>query len=129
MSNKLFREEVFNEMKNKWIGEIILIRPLSFTFYTVFSLLIIILIVVYFIYGSYTKRSTVQGQLVPSNGLVKVYSTDAGIILKKYIKEGQNVKKGDILYEISLERMDKQGDVQDAISSQVQLRNLSLKMN
>ncbi|TPS59934.1 HlyD family secretion protein [Acinetobacter baumannii] len=127
MSNKLFREEVFNEMKNKWIGEIILLRPLSFTFYTVFSLLIIILIVVYFIYGSYTKRSTVQGQLVPSNGLVKVYSTDAGIILKKYIKEGQNVKKGDILYEISLERMDKQGDVQDAISSQVQLRNLSLK--
>ncbi|OIG79892.1 hypothetical protein A7M82_02650 [Acinetobacter baumannii] len=127
MSNKLFREEVFNEMKNKWIGEIILIRPLSFTFYTVFSLLIIILIVVYFIYGSYTKRSTVQGQLVPSNGLVKVYSTDAGIILKNYIKEGQNIKKGDILYEISLERMDKQGDVQDAISSQVQLRNLSLK--
>ncbi|MFX4953098.1 HlyD family secretion protein [Acinetobacter baumannii] len=127
MSNKLFREEVFNEMKNKWIGEIILIRPLSFTFYTVFSLLIIILIVVYFIYGSYTKRSTVQGQLVPSNGLVKVYSTDAGIILKNYIKEGQNIKKGDILYEISLEHMDKQGDVQDAISSQVQLRNLSLK--
>lgn len=123
MSNKLFREEVFNEMKNKWIGEIILIRPLSFTFYAIFSFLIIIFITVFFIYGSYTKRSSVHGQLIPSNGLIKVYSTDSGVILKKYVNEGQNIKKGDILYEISLENI----GVQDAISSQVKLRNLSLK--
>ena len=43
-------------------------------------------------YGSYTKKTSVQGQLIPNRGLVKVYSIDAGIILKKYVEEGQNIK-------------------------------------
>lgn len=127
MSNKLFREEVLKEKTNKWVGEIVIIRPLSFTFYSVFSLILILIIVIFFMYGSYTKKTSVQGQLIPNRGLVKVYSIDAGIILKKYVEEGQNIKKGDVLYEISLERIGTQGDIQDAISSQVKLRNLSLK--
>lgn len=127
MSNKLFREEVLKEKTNKWVGEIVIIRPLSFTFYSVFSLILILIIVIFFMYGSYTKKTSVQGQLIPNSGLVKVYSIDAGIILKKYVEEGQNIKKGDVLYEISLERIGTQGDIQDAISSQVKLRNLSLK--
>lgn len=127
MSNKLFREEVLKEKTNKWVGEIVIIRPLSFTFYSVFSLILILIIVIFFMYGSYTKKTSVQGQLIPNRGLVKVYSIDDGIILKKYVEEGQNIKKGDVLYEISLERIGTQGDIQDAISSQVKLRNLSLK--
>ncbi|ENU93605.1 hypothetical protein F971_00863 [Acinetobacter vivianii] len=127
MRDNIFREEVFDERKNKWIGEVILIRPLSFTFYSIFSLFVVFTIVVFFICGSYTKRSSVQGQLIPSSGLVKVYSTEVGVILKKNVNEGQNIKKGDILYEISLERIGTNGDIQDAISSQVKLRNLSLK--
>lgn len=127
MGNKLFRDDVLNEQKNTWIGEIVLIRPLSFTFYSIFSLTIILVIIIFFMYGSYTKRSSVQGQLVPSNGLIKVYSTDTGIVLKKYVKEGQIIRKGDVLYEISLERIGLKGNVQDAISSQVKLKNLSLQ--
>lgn len=116
MSNKLFREEVLKEKTNKWVGEIVIIRPLSFTFYSVFSLILILIIVIFFMYGSYTKKTSVQGQLIPNRGLVKVYSIDAGIILKKYVEEGQNIKKGDVLYEISLERIGTQGDIQDGQS-------------
>lgn len=55
------------------------------------------MIIAFAIWGSYTKRSTVQGQLIPQSGLIQVYTTQSGTILKKNVYEGQSVKTGDIL--------------------------------
>ena len=65
MNNDLFRPEAMVAQQAGFLGEVVLIRPVSFTVFSVFAVAIAAIIVAFFIWGSYTKRSTVAGQLVP----------------------------------------------------------------
>jgi membrane fusion protein len=87
-----------------------------------------VLIVCFMAFGSYTKRSTVSGQLVPDVGVLKVYAPQAGLVVAKHVSEGQRCKKGDVLYVTSSERHSgTQDDIQATISRQVALRERSLR--
>ncbi len=124
----LFREQAIASQQPKWMGEIVLIRPISFTFLTLFAVALAGIVCAFLIWGSYTKRSTVAGQLTPDTGLLKIYVPQPGIVLEKHVAEGQAVKSGDILYVLSSERHSSRiGDTQAAISSQVELRQASLR--
>jgi membrane fusion protein len=124
----LFRQAALEATKVKWLGEIVLIRPLSFTVLTVIAAVMTMLLVAFIALGSYTKRTTVAGQLVPDMGVVKVFAPQLGIVLEKHVREGQVVKKGDVLYIISSERQNSNEDgIQAAISRQVALRQQSLR--
>ena len=90
---QLFRAEALEMQQAKWLGNIVLIRPLSFSFLTAFASILGLIIIVFLIWGTYTKRSTVSGQLLPDIGLVKVYVPQPGIVLEKHVVEGQFVSK------------------------------------
>lgn len=123
----LFRSAAITAHKTKWLGEIILIRPMSYNILTAMAALFAVVIVVFLVWGTYTKRSTVAGQLLPDSGLVKVYVPQLGIVQEKHVTEGQAVKKGDVLYVLSSERHSStQGSIQAAISHQVESRRTSL---
>lgn len=79
-------------------------------------------------FGSYTKRSTISGQLVPVGGQVKVYVPQAGIVFEKFVHEGQRVKRGEPLLTISSERYGSDAEpVQAGISRQLEHRRDSLR--
>lgn len=125
---QLFRSEALAARQVTSFGQIVLIRPLSFSVMTAGALILATLLVAFFTWGTYTKRSTVQGQIVPASGLVKVYPLQAGILLKKYVTEGQTVKKGDVLFVLSSDRQSgSQGNIQAAISSNVAERRQSFE--
>jgi membrane fusion protein len=127
-TKSLYRSAALNARQVKWLGGIVLVRPISFTFLTVFAVILASIIVSFGIWGTYTKRSTIPGQLIPSAGLLKVYPTQPGIVTQKLVTEGQEVKQGDTLFVLSSERhSSSQGDVQAAISNQVELRQRSLR--
>ena len=123
----LFRPAALAAKQTSWLGEIVLIRPLSFTFLTAFAAVFAAIVVLFLCWGGYTKRSTVTGQLVPDAGLVKVYTQQPGVVLEKRVVEGQYVRRGDVLYVLSSERQGNQGEVQAGISRQVQSRQHSLQ--
>jgi membrane fusion protein len=124
----LFRTSALNAAKVKSLGEIVLIRPVSFSILTLLVASMAILLICFMILGSYTKRSTVSGQLVPDVGVLKVYVPQPGVILEKHVREGQRVKKGELLYLTSSERQSgKQDGIQAAISRQVERRVDSLR--
>lgn len=127
MSSNLFRKEALDAKQTTWTGNIILARPFSFTFFTICALCIALVIITFAIWGSYTKRSTVQGQLIPQSGLIQVYTTQSGTILKKNVYEGQTVQKGDILFTISTASYGEQGSIADALAKQTQLKEQSLR--
>lgn len=129
MSTKqLFRPAAFNAKQVKWLGDIVLVRPISFSFLTLFAISLATIIIAFLTWGSYTKRATVSGQLIPNTGLVKVYVPQSGIVFQKHVLEGQTVKQGDVLYVLSSERQSStQGDTQIAISRQVEAREQSLR--
>jgi membrane fusion protein len=87
------------------------------------------IVVCVFIFGKYTKRHTVGGQLVPDVGVVRVFPPQSGIVIEKRIVEGQKIEKGNVLYVVSSERAsaDTNTGVQEAVSHQVALRQQSLR--
>lgn len=60
MSKKLFRDHAVDAQKSKWIGEVILIRPFSFTVLTTCVAIIAIMIILFLFLGTYTKRTSVH---------------------------------------------------------------------
>ena len=73
----MFRQEALDAQHAGGLGEIVLIRPVSFSFLTLLAAAMALLVVGFFLFGSYTKRSTVSGQLVPASGQVKVHAPQA----------------------------------------------------
>jgi len=127
-TRQLYRTEALNARQVKWLGEIVLIRPVSFSFLCALAGGLALAVLIFLFSGTYTKRTTVSGQLVPDLGLVKVYVPQYGIVVKKNVVEGQVVKRGDVLYVLSSERYsDTQGSVQATISRQVNARRTSLQ--
>lgn len=123
----LFRTEANAARQVNWLGEVVLIRPVSFTVLTSAAAGCAACLLAFLLCGTYTKRTTVSGQLVPDGGLVKVFSAQKGIILKKLVFEGKSVNKGDVLYILSSERYDRDnGSVEGSISDQVKSRRGSL---
>ena len=103
-TRQLYRTEALNARQVKWLGEIVLIRPISFSFLCALAGGLAVAVLIFLFFGTYTKRTTVSGQLVPDLGLVKVYVPQYGIVVKKNVVEGQAVKRGDVLYVLSSER-------------------------
>ena len=129
MNAPLFRQSALNAQHPKWLGEIILIRPLTFTFFTLFAATVALALIAFAYFGTYTKRSTVIGQLNPDTGLLKIYPTQTAVVVQKMIVEGQQVKQGDTLFVLSTERhSNTQADVQAAISGQVLQRQQSYQL-
>lgn len=129
MANQpLFRSAALNAQKNKWLGTILLIRPVSYLFLTLLAVLCALVVIAFMVLGSYTKRSAVIGQLVPEFGLVKVYAPQLGIVVEKRVQEGQVVKQGDVLFILSSERYsDEGGSIQASISAQHERQRQSLQ--
>lgn len=127
-NSALFRVEALATSKAKWLGDTILVRPLSFTLLTATALGMGVAILCFLIFGSYTKRVQLTGQLIPARGLVKVFSPQSGVILEKHIAEGQQVEKGQTLFVLSSERRSSTlGDTQLAVSGQLRQRLASLR--
>lgn len=124
----LFRHAAINAQQTKTLGDIILIRPLSYRVLSLAAAICALIVIIFFTWGSYTKRSTVIGQLLPDTGLVKVYVPQLGVVQEKRVSEGQAVVAGQVLYVLSSERQSStQGSIQANISHQVESRRQSLE--
>lgn len=123
----LFRPESVASRHVDWLGEIVLVRPLSFTVLTLLAFLFAATVVTFLVFGSYTKRSTVMGQLVPAAGQLRIHSPQYGVVLERFVEEGQQVIQGAHLFRISSERTaGDSGSVQAEVSEQMTQRHRSL---
>ena len=128
MRKSLFRDEAHKNSMAKSVGEIVMVRPLSFAVLAALATTMTLLLACFAIFGSYTKRATVTGYLAPDLGLLRLYPTQAGTVFSKNVQEGQPVKKGDRLYVLSAERQSgKGGGIQESISRYVASRQQSLQ--
>ncbi|HFC1566065.1 TPA: HlyD family secretion protein, partial [Neisseria gonorrhoeae] len=107
---------------NKWTGQVILTRPFSFLFLTFCAFLIALCIIIFLIFGSYTNKTTVEGQLLPTMGVVRVYSSDIGTITHKFVEDGNFVKAGEPLFKLSTSRFGEKGNVQAKLAAEANLK-------
>lgn len=124
----LFREQALVGQIPQSMGGIVLARLLSFTFLSLFAVLVSAGLCFFLAWSSYTQRSTVIGQLVPDSGLIKVHAQQPGIVVERRVAEGEEVKQGQVLYVVSSERQASAvGSIQGSISGQVEQRQISLR--
>lgn len=123
----LYRAAAVDAQRAKWHGEIVLAQPIAFKLLALFAALMAAAVVAFGLLGTYTKRATITGQIVPSSGLVKLYAQQAGIVVEEHVAEGQQVHQGDVLFVLSSERTSSTlGETQEAVSRQVQAQKHAL---
>ena len=104
MTKKLFRQEAIDALREKFLGEATIARPLPMWVMTLLAVGAAGLMIAVAIWGQYTRRERVEGFLQLDVGAAKVSITDAGRIAELLVKEGQEVKAGDTMLRLSLDR-------------------------
>jgi membrane fusion protein len=100
----LFRPEAVNQQSDKPYGEILLLRPLAISLLLWLAILFIVAVVVFLVVGRYTSKAHVSGILLPDQGLIKLYAPQAGILLACRVHEGQQVRSGEVVFEMTSDR-------------------------
>ena len=93
MSNGLFRAQVRAHAESAWLGRIVLIRPLSFTFLTVCALAMGAALAAFLLAGEYTRKARVAGVLAPEQGVVRIVAQQAGVVASVRVVEGDQVDR------------------------------------
>lgn len=123
MSHSLFRKEALDAKRGSWLGRISLSQPLPLWVLTGGAVLAALLIGLFLSFGTYTRRSTVTGQLVPGKGLATVLSPATGIVERLHSAEGQRIAAGQPLAVVGVPRATPEGgDTQAALEARLQDR-------
>lgn len=126
-NNGLFRTAALEAQRTQWHGRIVIVAPPTLRALSLLAAAIALLLVAFGVLGTYTKRTTVIGQVTPSAGLIKVHAQTPAVVVESRVAEGQRVAKGDVLFVLSNERTSStRGDAQAAITQQARLRQESL---
>ena len=98
----LFRPEALQT--NKPYGEVILVHPVALSVFLLLALGFVAAVITFLIFGHYTNKAHSSGILLPDRGLIKLYAPLPGTLLACHVHEGQKVRKGDVLFELSSDR-------------------------
>jgi len=101
--NSLFRQEAVDYLITNQYGTIVLTRSLQHQFWIGVFLFLITGIIAFFIFFETTRKAKCQGYLVPTEGVTRIFSSQAGVVTKKLVREGQYVKTGEALFYLSSE--------------------------
>ncbi len=104
MTKKLFRQEAIDALREKFLGEATIARPLPMWAMTLLAVGAAALMIAVAVWGQYTRRERVEGYLQLDVGAAKVSITDAGRVTELMVKEGQEVKAGEPMLRLSLDR-------------------------
>jgi len=123
MSQPLFRDEVLKARRTSWLGGISLAQPLRLWVLTGLAVMAASVIVLFVTLGTYTRRSTVTGQLVPMQGLATVMAPASGVVTRLDVPEGGQVAVGSTLALVTVPRVTQgSGDTQVAMERRLQQR-------
>ncbi|MFQ1007101.1 colicin V secretion protein CvaA [Gilliamella apicola] len=126
-NNGLFRQEAINYQKAKWMGKALLIKGYSAWFVFLLSIVFIIVLVLAVIFGTYTRRINVPGEITTQPRAINLFSTQQGFIINSHVKVGDKVKKGDPIYELDVSQTTQLGNVTQKTIESInnQIRNIS----
>lgn len=128
MPPSLFRQEVLEAKRGSWLGGISLAQPLQLWVLTVAAAMIATTVILFVSFGTYIRRSTVTGQLVPTQGLATVLAPATGVITRLHLPEGANVVAGQPLVLVTVPRATvASGDTQVVFEQQLQQQQAGLR--
>lgn len=125
----LFRPEALEARQTSTLGRVILFAPRYAAFLVFLIFCATAALVLFVIFGSYTRKATVVGEIVPVNGVIKVYPQQAGRVEEVFVKSGGQVRKGDVLLRINSSVNTASGDMQQQVLASLQAQDEALQKN
>lgn len=128
MPDGLFRKQVQLARQNSWLGSISLRSPRAGWWLLGIGIFFLLAMIALLFLGSYTRRERVDGALAPEGGLLSVAASSPGVVTRVFVREGDTVRAGDPLLEISGELSSAElGDTHAAVASQLELKRVRLQ--
>lgn len=128
MSEELFRKEVLDARRNGWLGEVSVAQPMRVWLLTWMAAAVALSVVLFLALATYTRRSTVTGQLIPSTGMVAVLSPATGVVSQMRALEGEETHPDQRLAIVTVPRATIAGGrAADAIAAKFQNRREGLR--
>lgn len=126
--DKLFRQEVLQAQRGQWLGAINLATPLAFVWWAVLAAALATAIVAFLIFGQYTRRAEVTGQLEPAAGLLTLSAQTTGTVTRTLVHEGERVTAGQPLVEVSADLVStSMGDTHALVSAQLRAQEAQVR--
>lgn len=127
MSGPLFRREALEARRGHWLGGISLAQPVRLWMMTLVAALAAGAVLLFLLLGTYTRRSTVSGYLVPSGGMSMVVAPASGVVADLHVREGDAVKAGQELAVVTVPRSIREaGDTLQALEQRLGQRRKGL---
>lgn len=126
MNNDLFRKESLDAKKTKVLGSVALYCPPFRWVVIALVCMLVAVLIAFCIFGSYTKRETAQGVLVPESGMMTITAMTAGIVISLPAREGDSLQKGSQIATVSSEISTRYGQTREAIATQLELQKQGL---
>jgi membrane fusion protein len=128
MAQELFRREVLDARRTSWLGGVSLAQPVRLWLLACAAIVAALAVAFFLVFGTYTRRSTVMGQLAPAKGLAMVLAPATGVIGKLEVGEGNRVAVGQALAVVTVPRATPGGgDTTVALERNLQQRKSSLE--
>jgi len=126
MNNDLFRKESLDAKKPKVLGSVALYCPPFRWVVIALVCMLVAVLIAFCIFGSYTKRETAQGVLVPESGMMTITAITAGTVIYLPAREGDVLQKGSQIATVSSEISTRYGQTREAIATQLELQKQGL---
>ena len=124
----MFRHEAIAHQQDRLLGGVLVGKSSRHRLLVALSMFAALAIVVFGLWGQYTRKEHVVGYLAPSTGLIKLFTPQAGTVVSLKVAEGQSVRQGDVLLVLSSERASTgTPDAQAAVQRELQQRRDSLR--
>lgn len=124
----LFRAEVLQAQRGQWMGAINLATPLGFVWWTMLAAALAAAIVLFLVFGHYTRRAEVTGQLTPSAGILTLSAKTTGTVARTMVHEGEKVKAGQALIEVSADLVSaSMGDTHAVVSARLRAQEAQVR--
>jgi len=125
---QLFRQEAIDAQREKFLGEATIARPVPFWVFTALAAGTAFLLIAVALWGQYQRRERVEGYLALDSGAARVLIPDAGRVTELLVKEGDEVKAGEAMAKISLDRTTGSGaSTSEAVAAEMQSRRANLE--
>ncbi len=124
----LFRPQALEALRPAQHGDIVLVPGASSRWIAIAGLCVVLALALFLSLGTYTRRSTVSGQLLPEQGLIRVTAAQPGVVAELHVRDGQQVKRGQLLAVLSGDRAGPEAvGFQRDMAAQVEGRRQSLQ--
>lgn len=116
-NSPLFRAESLAARRQSWLGRPAVLNTIPTAIFAWFSVAFAFAVVLFLIFGEYTRRIRVTGVILPIDGLTRIVAPQSGWVAELKVREGARVLQGDVLYRVSIDSTTTLGNTQDAITN------------